>query len=72
MARGYPKKKVVMYGVYHTFVVFGSPCRNLECVFPTKSEAEAKVNERLELYSWKKPDEYMIEEVEVTMKAWKI
>lgn len=71
MARGYPKKKVVWYGLYHTFMVFGGHCRSLEFILSSYSEAEKKLKEILNEFSWKKAEEYMIEEVEVTMKAWK-
>lgn len=71
MARGYPKKKVVWYGIYHTFMVFGGPCRSLEFIVSSKNEAEEKLKEILKEYSWKKAEDYMIEEVDVTMRAWK-
>ena len=61
--------KTNWYGVYKKSCFFGSPSRFLEGVFKTKSDAESYLNSVLQ-NSFYVPSEFMIEEVEVKMKAW--
>lgn len=72
MANLLPRKKIVWFGVYHTSNACGIKFRSLKFIFPTKAEALEKVEEILNEFSWRKKDEFFVEEVDVIMRSWKI
>jgi len=69
MSRKIPRRKIVWFGLYRKFWIFGSPMRSLESIHAERSEAEAALLAAVAKGIYKAKD-YMIEEVDVIMHAW--
>lgn len=67
------QKKTVWYGIYHTFTMFNAPNRVLEYIVSSYNEALKRKNKMIaDMPLSYTRDNLMIEEVDVTMRAWKV
>ena len=65
-----PACKVIWFGVYKKSFIFGRMCRFLQAVVQDYKDAEEWLNKELKANSWQKREDYMIEEVDIRMRAW--
>lgn len=64
-----PAQRLVVFGVYRKFVLFGKPCRTLEVAFPSLDQAEDWVKENTTARH-EPADLWMVEEMDARMRAW--
>lgn len=65
MSRKFPAKRITLFAVYKKFMLFGNWCRTLEAAFPDRADAEKWIEDHC-----KCKDDYMVEEMQATMKSW--
>ena len=64
-------KTMVWFGVYKKFYILGFQARSLEKIEPSLSAAKDALALILKEQSWHTANDFMIEEVDVGMRAWK-
>ena len=65
-----PACKVIWFGVYKKSFIFGRMGRFLQAVVQDYKDAEDWLDKELKANSWQKREDYMIEEVDIRMRAW--
>jgi len=65
-------ERIKIWAVYSKFMLMHSLVRRFIVAFPSKEQADEWVKSDLKAKPWRQENQYMIEEMDATMKAWNI